>query len=192
VIPTPPATAPAHIRSITIATSPRTSGEVVVRAGQTLTSIARQEGLSSWHSLYSANAAHVRDPDLIFPGEVLRLHGHEVPMRGSYRMLSGLPPEVPPSAPAAPAEPTAPASAVSLGDYSGVQQCIVERESGGNPQVMNASGHYGLYQFDLGTWEEGGGSAATFGDASVAEQNAVFSLVFSQRGVEPWQPSDGC
>jgi Transglycosylase-like domain len=75
---------------------------------------------------------------------------------------------------------------------SGYQACVIARESGGNSQVMNSSGHYGLYQFDYGTWRSGGGSASTFGHASVAEQNQVFAAVYAARGTQPWSPSDGC
>jgi Transglycosylase-like domain/LysM domain len=88
----------------------------------------------------------------------------------------------------------APASsgAVSTAGMSAFEQCVIARESGGNAQVMNASGHYGLYQFDLSTWVSGGGNPADFGHASVAEQQRVFSAVYVARGVQPWQPSDGC
>jgi NlpC/P60 family/Transglycosylase-like domain len=75
---------------------------------------------------------------------------------------------------------------------SGFQQCVIARESGGNSQVMNGSGHYGLYQFDAGTWASGGGNPADFGHASVAEQNQVFNSVYAARGSSPWAPSDGC
>ena len=53
--------------------------------------------------------------------------------------------------------------------------CVVARESGGNSQVMNSSGHYGLYQFSASTWAAYGGNPASFGNASVAEQNQVFA-----------------
>lgn len=81
---------------------------------------------------------------------------------------------------------------VNPGGYSGFQQCVIIRESGGRSQVMNSSGHYGLYQFDYGTWVSGGGSRADFGHASVAEQNRVFAAIYAARGSEPWSPSDGC
>ena len=54
------------------------------------------------------------------------------------------------------------------------QQCVISRESGGSSQVMNSSGHYGLYQFSAETWAAYGGNPADFGHASVAEQNQVF------------------
>src|SRR6185437_3806202 len=63
---------------------------------------------------------------------------------------------------------------VSTSGDSSFQACVIARESGGNSQVMNASGHYGLYQFSASTWAAYGGNPADFGHASVAEQNQVF------------------
>jgi Transglycosylase-like domain len=73
-----------------------------------------------------------------------------------------------------------------------MQSCIISRESGGNSQVMNSSGHYGLYQFSESTWEAHGGSAANFGHASVAEQNAVYEAAVAEDGYSDWAPYDGC
>ena len=83
----------------------------------------------------------------------------------------------------------------SSGTYHGSgskQRCIIARESGGNSQVMNSSGHYGLYQFSAQTWVASGGSAGTFGHASVAEQNRVFNNAVAARGYSDWTPYDGC
>jgi hypothetical protein len=94
---------------------------------------------------------------------------------------------------AAPAQVTStaqPASTYSGG--SGFQSCVISRESGGNSQVMNGSGHYGLYQFSEGTWEAYGGSASSFGNASVAQQNQVFNTAISQGGESNWSAYDGC
>lgn len=74
----------------------------------------------------------------------------------------------------------------------GMQACIIARESGGNSQVFNASGHYGLYQFSYSTWVGSGGAAADFGRASVAEQNQVFANAVAARGYSDWAPYDGC
>ena len=74
----------------------------------------------------------------------------------------------------------------------GMQQCIISRESGGNSQVTNASGHYGLYQFSYSTWVGSGGNGADFGHASVGEQNQVFSNAVAARGYSDWAPYDGC
>ncbi|HEY0999022.1 MAG TPA: transglycosylase family protein, partial [Streptosporangiaceae bacterium] len=91
---------------------------------------------------------------------------------------------------------SAPARAAVSGSYSGAsgsyQACVIARESGGNSQVMNSSGHYGLYQFSAGTWSAYGGSSADFGHASVSEQNRVFNNAMAQGGQSNWSPYDGC
>ena len=81
---------------------------------------------------------------------------------------------------------------VSTAGMSGFEACVISRESGGNAQIWNPTGHWGLFQFDLGTWESGGGSAASFGNAPASVQQQVFDAVFAARGTQPWAPSDGC
>lgn len=81
----------------------------------------------------------------------------------------------------------------SPNNFSGFQQCVIRAESGGNAQVMNSSGHYGLYQFSYSTWIGYGGNGADFGHASVAEQNQVFDNAMSHPGGNMnWTPYDGC
>ena len=63
---------------------------------------------------------------------------------------------------------------------------------GGQAQVMNASGHYGLYQFSASTWAAYGGSPADFGHASVSEQNQVFGNAIASGGQSNWSAYDGC
>jgi nucleoid-associated protein YgaU len=84
------------------------------------------------------------------------------------------------------------ASTVSTAGDSSFQACVISRESGGNSQVMNASGHYGLYQFSASTWAAYGGSRSDFGHASVAEQNQVFDNAIAAGGQSNWAPYDGC
>ena len=88
----------------------------------------------------------------------------------------------------------APAPAVSGYSTGGAfQQCVIRRESGGQSQVMNASGHYGLYQFSAATWAAYGGNPASFGHASVAQQNQVFAnAMATPGGANNWGPYDGC
>jgi len=81
---------------------------------------------------------------------------------------------------------------VNPGGYSGFQQCVITRESGGRSQVMNSSGHYGLYQFSASTWAGHGGNPADFGHASVAEQTQVFWNTVRADGTSDWAPYDGC
>jgi cell wall-associated NlpC family hydrolase len=51
----------------------KTSGRYTVRLGDTLSEIAEARGFSDWRVLYAANRDKVYDPDLIFPGQVLRI-----------------------------------------------------------------------------------------------------------------------
>ncbi len=100
---------------------------------------------------------------------------------------------------AAPVQP-APGAAAGPGPstYSGgipggaFGQCVVARESGGQTQVMNSTGHYGLYQFSASTWAAYGGNPADFGHASAAEQNQVFANALARGGESNWAPYDGC
>jgi hypothetical protein len=69
---------------------------------------------------------------------------------------------------------------------------VVERESGGDPNIWNASGHYGLYQFSESTWIAYGGPASEFGNATVAEQNQVFATALAEGGESNWSLYDGC
>jgi hypothetical protein len=81
---------------------------------------------------------------------------------------------------------------VNPASYSGFQACVISRESGGNSQVMNSTGHYGLYQFSASTWAAAGGNPNDFGHAPVAEQNQVFARAYAAFGTSPWAPYDGC
>jgi hypothetical protein len=69
---------------------------------------------------------------------------------------------------------------------------VVARESGGNAQAMNATGHYGLYQFSASTWAAYGGNPADFGHASVTEQDQVFASALAAGGQRNWSQYDRC
>jgi len=53
----------------TTKTTSSATGEYTVVAGDTLTSIARDHGLSDWHSLYALNKAQIDNPDMIYVGQ---------------------------------------------------------------------------------------------------------------------------
>jgi hypothetical protein len=94
---------------------------------------------------------------------------------------------------AAPVQATGSVSgSYSGGASSSFESCVIARESGGNAQAMNSSGHYGLYQFSASTWAAYGGSSGDFGHASAAEQHQVFSNAVAQGGQSNWAPYDGC
>lgn len=51
----------------------KTAGRYTVKHGDTLSAIAEAHGFAGWQRLYEANTDKVYDPDLIFPGQVLRI-----------------------------------------------------------------------------------------------------------------------
>jgi nucleoid-associated protein YgaU len=51
---------------------PPHDGEYVVRAGDTLSGIAARLGMA-WPALWTLNRDRVADPDLIYPGQRLRV-----------------------------------------------------------------------------------------------------------------------
>jgi murein DD-endopeptidase MepM/ murein hydrolase activator NlpD len=173
----------------------RPPAEIVVRQGDSLSGIAARYRIE-WPGLYEANRAVVGgNPSLLTPGERLRIPSKATAARlaASYRPTAAAVTWVPSPAsgitePAA-AEATSPEPAASDGSF---QQCVISRESGGDAQVMNGSGHYGLYQFSYSSWVAAGGNAADFGNASVAEQNQVFATAYASDGTSPWAPYDGC
>lgn len=176
-----------------------------VRAGQSMSDVARLRCHQArfWTGIYAASRAlgwTARNANVLSTGQHLWIS-----CAYDARQLRFAPAPPPPPAPVRAVVAVATASTGSgyaassysapAATYHGTgsyQQCVISRESGGNSQVMNSSGHYGLYQFDAPTWASGGGSPADFGHASVAEQNRVFAAVYAARGTQPWSPSDGC
>jgi Transglycosylase-like domain/LysM domain len=175
----------------------------------------------AWTVLYWANHSQIRWANIISVGQVLQVPALPARIPGAPAQLgppAPAPAPVPaeaaaPADAAAPAEAPAPAPAAATsssptyapqqastatsnsGSYSGgssFQQCVIARESGGNSQVMNSSGHYGLYQFSASTWAAYGGNPGDFGNASVAEQNQVFNNAMAAGGESNWGPYDGC
>lgn len=167
---------------------------VTVRSGDTLSGIAGTAcgSPADWTGLARAN--EVRNPNEIAVGQVLTLACAPATLTAAQQAA------MTPPARQAPVQavPAAPVAAVAVsyaaGAYPGGSfgQCVVARESGGNAQVMNASGHYGLYQFSASTWAAYGGAPADFGHASAAEQERVFANALARGGQSNWSPYDGC
>ena len=211
---------PAELLSVTHPVGKHAAGAAksvtyTVRSGDTLSAIAGRvyHQQDAWPVLYWANHREIRWANDIQVGEVLK-----VPAKPAK--IPGAPSELGPTAPApvqapvtaavaspvyAPVQATATvatpsysAGNYSAGSYSGgtpggsFGSCVVARESGGSSQVMNSSGHYGLYQFSASTWAAYGGNPASFGNASVAEQNQVFANALAAGGQSNWSAYDGC
>ena len=189
----------------------RTLTAWTVQPGQTLWSIAgaRYGSQTAWPLIYQANHKHIKWADQIQVGQVLTLPAWTGTVPQPPRYTS--PPPPPPVRVVyhrAHSEGSSVAysgahrtyhrtyhRAYTAGTYSGsgsMERCIIRAESGGNSQVMNSSGHYGLYQFSYSTWVGSGGSGGSFGHASVAEQQRVFHNAVAARGYSDWTPYDGC
>ena len=170
-----------------------------VRSGDSLSKIAGKvyHKQGAWPVLYWANRNKVHWANMLGEGQVLKVPALPAKIPAAPSRLGPAPAPVA----AAPVQGTAsaPAQATSSGGYSGsysggggFASCVIARESGGNSQVMNSSGHYGLYQFSSSTWLAYGGSSADFGHASVSEQNRVFNNAMARGGQSNWSPYDGC
>jgi LysM repeat protein len=168
--------------------------DYTVRSGDTLSGIAITHDVAGgWQALYGININIIRNPNDIYPGQTLKLDG-TYNAAAIESVTNPAPPSqpVPQQAPVQQSQSPAQSALVSTTGDSALQQCIISRESGGNPNITNASGHYGLYQFSASTWEEYGGSAGSFGDASVAQQNQVYDNAIAAGGASNWTPYDGC
>ena len=211
-LPSPGSQRPAIVS--TLSTSAHRADTVwyhTVAGGETLSVLAaRYYGNPAlWPALWWVNKAKIANPNALPAGLVIKID----PWHPAYGWLTAAADRAipPPPAPvvvmasrgsgravrAAPAyrnvSYSAPAASYSGGTPGGsFGACVVARESGGNSQVMNSTGHYGLYQFSESTWIGYGGSAASFGHASVGEQQRVFSNALAQGGQSNWSPYDGC
>jgi len=185
-----------------------------VRPGDSLSSIAERvyHNSSAWPVLYWRNHDQVRWANVITAGQKLRVPKEPAHIPAAPKQLAPTPIHTATHYKPRHARPTATtdeaetqsapdtqsAPATSSASWSGAYPggafgaCVVARESGGNSQVMNSTGHYGLYQFSASTWAAYGGNPADFGHASVAEQNQVFANALAQGGQSNWSPYDGC
>jgi LysM repeat protein len=175
-----------------------------VKSGDSLSAIAQRiyHNPAYWPVLYWANHSQIRYANVIQVGQELTVPAKPAKIPAAPSVLGPSAPApvhttVTTSAPVTDAAsvPVQSAPVQSASTYSGsgsFQSCVIARESGGNSQVMNSSGHYGLYQFSASTWAAYGGNPASFGNASVAEQNQVFNNAIAAGGQSNWSPYDGC
>lgn len=176
-----------------------------VKSGDTLASIAQHlyGSANYWTVLYWANHTKIADANSITAGLNLAVPVKPAKVPAAPKPATPAPAASSASSSTATATQSAPVqtdstssttstASTNSGSTSSFQACVIARESGGNAQVMNSSGHYGLYQFSQSTWEAYGGSASSFGNASVSEQNRVFSNALAAGGQSNWSPYDGC
>ena len=190
----------AAVKRAALTTAPARPTSYTVRSGDSLSAIAGKvyHKQNAWPVLYWANRDKIHWANIVGEGQVLKVPAMPGKIPAAPSQLAPAPPPAPAPAPvaassAAPARAASPASSsYSGGASSSFESCVIARESGGNSQAMNSSGHYGLYQFSASTWAAYGGSSADFGHASVSEQNRVFNSAMAQGGQSNWSPYDGC
>jgi LysM repeat protein len=162
----------------------------IVVSGNTLSGIAEQKygNPACWPGVYNANKKTIGpDPNVIRSGERLILPA-ACDTTPPAEMTAVVKKTVPQTSAA-----SATHESVSVTATSSFQACVIARESGGNPDIWNATGHWGLYQFSEQTWIAYGGSAAEFGHASAAEQTRIFdNAMATSGGADNWAPYDGC
>lgn len=169
-------------------TNPATVHQVTVQPGDTLSAIA-DKNTTTYVRLFDANQ-QVNDPDLIFPGQNLRIPaaGEQLPDRplpaNAQADIAAAPPATAPAAEPAPAPAAAPAVeqpvyrpavAPSIGDGS-VWDRIAQCESGGNWSINTGNGFYGGLQFTYNTWlAYGGGAFAPRADLATRDQQITIA-----------------
>jgi len=167
-----------------------------VHPGDTLSAIAKRfyRNPRAWTVIYWKNHGHIRWANVITPGETLVIPPLPAVLPAAPAALAPVSITYVPRSQSSQSYSPVAVQSISTGPWPGgaFGACVVERESGGNAQVMNSTGHYGLYQFSLGTWEAYGGSAALFGRATVAYQEQIFMNALARGGESNWSAYDGC
>ncbi len=159
---------------------------VTVQAGDNLTAIAESNG-STMERMFFANTS-IADPDIIFPGDKLR-----VPTAEEVLTEREIPANVVAAAPVY-TEPSggyvastvsyhAPAAA-PVADGS-VWDRLAQCESGGNWSINTGNGYYGGLQFSQSSWTAAGGSGSPQ-NASREEQIRVAQNLQSMQGWGAW------
>lgn len=174
-----------------------------VVSGDTLSAISARFCGTSANYRSLAAASGIGNPDLIYPGQSIRLACHSAatlaadpaPRRDGDGDHDGDNGDARP-AHATHRNPPPPAGHVATAGMSGFEACVIARESGGNPAAVNpTSGAGGLFQFLPSTWAALGYAGAYPGGAQTAPvsvQKAAFAKEYAQSGSAPWAPYDGC
>jgi len=165
---------------------------VQVQDGDYLDKIATDHN-TTYLRLYYANT-DISDPDLIYPGENIRIPGEDEQL--AARDLPASAPVVAQAAvaadPTAGTQPTsssastyfAPVTNFAAGDGS-IWDRIAACESGGNWAINTGNGFYGGLQFTLSSWAAVGGTGNP-ADASRDEQIYRGTLLQQRQGWGAW------
>jgi resuscitation-promoting factor RpfC len=192
---------PKAVLAVTLSLHPAAAHhtQYTVKSGDTLASIAKHEYGSAdrWPALWWVNRGKVENPNMIRVGDRLKLSAWH-PRRGwlTRAAAGAVPAPLPEPVTTVTGPAYVPAAAPVQSSYSAAsgsfQQCVIQRESGGNAGAVNgSSGAGGLYGFLPSTWQALGHSGLPE-NASVAEQNQAFQQEYAQSGSSAWSAYDGC
>jgi len=184
----------------------RTSYRVI--PGDTLSGISARFCGTSADYLSLAGASGIGNPDVIYPGQVIKLGCHAPPLQiapapsrpggrhAGARADAGVRPHSAPRHRAPGRHAARPSGSFSTAGMAAFETCVISRESGGNPQAVNPySGAGGLFQFLPSTWASLGYASAYPGGAQTAPasvQEDAFAKLYAEAGPSPWRPYDGC
>ncbi len=196
---------------------PARRSSYTVASGDTLSRISARFCHTPADYLSLAGASGITNPDVIYPGQKIKLDCHAAPIAapapvspapsrpgGRHAGARSDSDDRPPSAPArhrAPGRHARTPTAHSSGGFStagmaAFESCVISRESGGNPHAVNpSSGAGGLFQFLPSTWASLGFAVGYPGGAQTAPvgvQEAAFAKLYAEAGTSPWRPYDGC
>ena len=174
-----------------------------VVSGDTLSRISARFCGTPSDYLSLAGASGISNPNLIYPGQTIKLKCHAAPLQltaastgGTHRSATSHAEHRAAGRHARPGRHAAPGGNVSTAGLGGFEACVISRESGGNPRAVNpSSGAGGLYQFLPSTWASLGFASAYPGGAQTAPvsvQRAAFAKLYAEAGTSPWAPYDGC
>ncbi len=177
-------------KKLAVATVPATPEpkHYKVASGDSLSSIADTNTLSSWRELWNANTV-ITDPNLIYPDQDFVIPSAPTTERALPASVNPAPLDAASQAYNAqrpvsyqPARRVVTNPSASQGD---VFARIRARESGGNYATNTGNGYYGAYQYDNGTWGNYKGYArADLAPPSVQDEKAAET--YARRGCSPW------
>jgi hypothetical protein len=165
---------------------------VTVQPGDSLSKIATANN-STYKRIYNANM-QIKDPDLIYPGDGLR-----IPAQDEQLADRPLPVDVPAPAPVAPKATTStkvtptykkrsiapqPAAVVTPSNGSTWDR-LAQCESGGRWNINTGNGFYGGLQFTASSWHAVGGSGLP-NSASREEQIMRAEMLKARQGWGAW------
>jgi LysM repeat protein len=162
------------------------SKTVQVNEGDSLSTIATQNQ-TTYKRIFNANT-NISNPDLIYPGDQLRIPAPDEQLADRPLPASYVPP-APVAAAAAPAKSAAKPAPVAVSNYAAGDGSVWDRlagcEAGGNWGINTGNGFYGGLQFTLSSWAAVGGSGYP-NQASREEQIARGQALQARQGWGAW------